>query len=218
MIRSEFHSRERILELLLPFLESDVSKYRPAIKQLKGVEGSYDISMRHRGFCSIPIEEKYVSKESWTVNNLFVTNRQGRTKEIIVYLSGGAISGFEAKDDLENLDIETFDFSQGEERGISFSPYYKDSVDIEGEFDEIPELYDYVDASFESEQYEINGEEYFRIISFDNHRCLGIDNRQQVLKINLKNGSVQLLFRNYEEFLKALKKDKDYVFRLYGVV
>ncbi|MDW7692173.1 hypothetical protein R9C00_14470 [Flammeovirgaceae bacterium SG7u.111] len=212
---------------MLPILESDPNRFSHAITQLQKMRDDhglkFEISEHHTGFASIPLSltffkksKRSKSEDHFRLSNIFVLNKDGQLKELKIYIMANLIIGIAIKDELKNIDSLSLDYSKMRQDKPPKNPYLVSNADLEGMFDRTPGLIDFLDCEFTSEMYKINNETLYRIIAFDDYRCICINSKNQVFKVNFKTPIVQKLFHSLHEFEIALKENNDYVFELFG--
>jgi len=94
--------------------------------------------------------------------------------------------------------------------------YFKRYVNLEGVFDENLYLLDFVDNESISKEYVINGMNLYSIIIFDDDRCICINEKREIFKVNLKIPMVQKKAKNLEEFEKNILNNNAYISQLFG--
>lgn len=232
MLKSDFHDFQFLSKLILPVLESDKETYADAIEQINEMltnsnSSNKDIAIiqQHKGFAPIqlPVKKSYSSSNNKLDNSnfnrlskIYIQNKNCELKEFIIYFSFGLICGVEIKEDLYNLDLSSLDYSNKCFEVIPQNKFLKRDIDLEGCFDEVPELIDFIDVEYLSEEYEINGIILYRIIAFDDYRCICVDDLNKIYKVNFKVPIIQILFKDLESFKNALMENNNLIFELFG--
>lgn len=226
MVRSQFHDVKLVKEILYRVYKSHPKKFKFALRQLKDLQienvAQLTISQKHSGYASVPLLEKYSKRtkgdDFYGITQCYIENYMGIRKEFKAYFSSGILIGFAIKEDLENLDLETLDFSRITFIEPTRNSYFVRQIDLEGCFDDCLDILEYVDAVYESEEYLISGQTMFRVIAFDDSKCICIDAHDQVYKVKFAGPQVERLFMNLEDFHNKLRSEENYVFRLFGEV
>lgn len=230
MVKCEYHNLETVKKIILPILESDFKRFSTALSQIKKMSSQpkaypnrFEISQHHMGFASIPISSDLLSRSKKSNNSdffrlskIYVLNQDGHLKELNIFFSANLISGIAIKENLENIDLKSLDFSEMQQDQPQRTKYFIEDIDLEGMFDDFPDILDFIDAEYISEQYNIDGQTLYRIIAFDDYRCICVCPKMQVFKVNLKITNVEKLFHDFKEFEITLNKNNNYVFELFG--
>lgn len=226
MLKSEYHEFELVKSLLLPIFQKYPKRFRNAIKQLKEMKEPvnwldiFDVVQRHSGYAYIPVSDKHLNKrkksEGFRMSNVFIENDRGKPKELQAYFLGTTLIGIEIKEDLERLKIDTLDFSEVVFLEIPKNPYFIQKISLEGEFEQIPEILKYLDDVHESEEYLVNGSKLYRIIAFDDKRCICINQKNQIFKVNFSIPAAEKIANDFHSFLIRLKREENYIFKLFG--
>lgn len=225
MIKDYFHHTPLVAKIVTSVLQIDPKRFSVALKQMStlieanatGPIPDLEIVQQHRGIGYLPFTVgTKVEGEPLSLTKIYIENKNGTQKEFQIHMLGEHVVAIEIKDSLWNLNIESIDSSSMEEEKPERSKYFIREVDLEGNFDDEPELINYVDVEYVSKEYSIDGLTLFRIIQFDKNRCICMDEDFKVYKVNLKVPTVQLKFKSIKDFLIELKSNENYVYSLFG--
>ncbi len=217
MLKYKTHDFKIFLRILLPILNSDLEKFSKAIKQAKKFNAVFEVISPYTGFAAIPLHFDVNNNDNFQIlSNIHILNQKNQTKELILYFADAYLSGFEIKENLQNLKVDSLNFSNMLFKKQFTNKYFVREIDLEGITDEIPGLKEYIDPEYLSEEYIIDGKAFFRTIQFDDIRCICIDESDNVFKVNLKNGASEKLFNSLAKLYQEFERNESYIYNLFG--